>query len=107
MGRDNVLDDHERRTGLINAASLVGSAGGGSRNPGSDGLAKATIGVDLSGIPVGVRRNLAFAISLATIVSAFNSGPTFIGMFLVLVSITCFGYGCGSIMNSLSPKRRN
>ena len=114
MDRDDVLNDNERRTGLIKATSIVGSAGLttnvpfiASLNPGSDVLAKVTTELDPSGIPAGKMRAILFAISLVTFILAFNNGPSFIGMFFVLVSISCFGYGFGSIMNSYCPKRRD
>lgn len=102
MDRDDVLNDNERRTGLIKATSIVGSAG-----LTTNVLAKVTTELDPSGIPVGKMRAILFAISLVTIILAFNNGPSFIGMFFVLVSISCFGYGFGSIMNSYCPKRRD
>ena len=115
MDRDDVLGDNERHTGLIKATSIVGSVGGAptcmpfiaSLKPGSDVLAKAATEVDPSGIPAGKMRAILFAISLVTFILAFNDGPSFIGMFFVLVSISCFGYGFGSIMDTYCPKRRD
>ncbi len=88
MERDKTLDDNERHTCSITADSMLS---GGGASPCAPSIAS---------MPSGKMRAILFATALAAIILAFSSGPTFIGMFFALVSIACFGYGFGSIMDS-------
>ncbi|HEX5337341.1 MAG TPA: hypothetical protein VFW53_02780 [Gallionella sp.] len=98
MRRDKASDEHERRTCSITAASVIDGAGGASV------YGPSTVAHDAKqSVSAGKMRAIPFAISLLSIVLAFNSGPTFLAMIFVLVSIACFGYGFGSIMNSPPP----
>jgi hypothetical protein len=44
-----------------------------------------------------------FAISIATVILAFASGASAVGMFFIMVSIACLGSGAGCIMNTPCP----
>lgn len=44
-----------------------------------------------------------FLISIVTVVLAFTSGATAIGMVFIMVSIACLGSGAGCIMNTPCP----
>ena len=101
MERDNALDDNARHACSITADSIIGSGGGASTCVPS--IARMNPSADLLGIPTGKMRAILFAISIVTIVLAFYSGPSFIGMFFAVVSIASFGYGLGSLMNSPPP----
>jgi hypothetical protein len=46
---------------------------------------------------------ILFAISVATVILAFASGATAIGMVFIMVSIVCLGSGAGCIMNTPCP----
>lgn len=91
MERDKALENNERHTCSITADLMVGSGGGAS-----------TCAPSIARMPAS-RIRILFAIALVAIILAFSSGPTFVGMFFALVSIGCFGYGFGSIMDS--PQR--
>lgn len=99
MRRDDGLDEHERHTCSISATPTIGIGGGMSASQAPNaGTDRRT--------PVGRMSVILFAASLGAIVLAFNNGPTFSGMFFALLSIACFGYGFGSILNSPAPGRR-
>ena len=68
MADSDVLDDSGRRDFLVKVTSVVGGAGAAaacipfvaSMNPSSDVLSKATVEVDLSGIPEGGMHTIAW-----------------------------------------------